>query len=238
MQRMCSKQAAIAATTAAAAAAAVAYWLGRRHSLTGKSSSTDLCSCGASLAGMTEADRRFHQQSRRHITNCRALRRGRIVVAENFSEYRRSIETVVAATDRVLEVGCGRGVTTALIARRCGHVLGVDLSAKVIAMARSRFPRLDFLEADASDVSALRARGPFDKIFVDVNGSRELQMLLPLLEALDAALAPEALVVKNAPLKRLLMRASLVDALPNAWSLALAPSGDGALLRREYKRCM
>mmetsp|Transcript_24167 Transcript_24167/g.77361 ORF Transcript_24167/g.77361 Transcript_24167/m.77361 type:complete len:94 (+) Transcript_24167:502-783(+) len=67
---------------------------------------------------------------------------------------------------------------------------------------------------------------------------RELQMLLPLLEALDAALAPEALVVKNAPLKRLLMRASLVDALPNAWSLALAPSGDGALLRREYKRCM
>lgn len=132
MQRMCSKQAAIAATTAAAAAAAVAYWLGRRHSLTGKSSSTDLCSCGASLAGMTEADRRFHQQSRRHITNCRALRRGRIVVAENFSEYRRSIETVVAATDRVLEVGCGRGVTTALIARRCGHVLGVDLSAKVI----------------------------------------------------------------------------------------------------------
>ena len=125
-------QGAIAATTAAAAAAAVAYWLGRRHSLTGKSSSTDLCSCGASLAGMTEADRRFHQQSRRHITNCRALRRGRIVVAENFSEYRRSIETVVAATDRVLEVGCGRGVTTALIARRCGHVLGVDLSAKVI----------------------------------------------------------------------------------------------------------
>ena len=102
-------------------------------------------------------------------------------------------------------------------------------------MARSRFPRLDFLEADASDVSALRARGPFDKIFVDVNGSRELQMLLPLLEALDAALAPEALVVKNAPLKRRLMRASLVDALPN---LALAPSGDGALLRREYKRCM
>jgi len=40
--------------------------------------------------------------------------------------------------------------------------------------------------------------------------------LLPLLETLDAALAPEALVVKNAPLKRLLMRASLVDALlPN-----------------------
>jgi len=135
---MCFKQAAIAATAAAAVAAA--YWLGRRHSLTGnrrhsltgKSSSADLCKSGASLAGMTEADRRFHQQSRRHITNCRALRRGRIVVAENFSEYRRSIETVVAATDRVLEVGCGRGVTTALIARRCGHVLGVDLSAKVI----------------------------------------------------------------------------------------------------------
>jgi SAM-dependent methyltransferase len=46
----------------------------------------------------------------------------------------------ITETDRVLDVGCGVGQTTRLAARRAtgGHVVGVDLSAPMLAQARSR----------------------------------------------------------------------------------------------------
>ncbi|MFF9066275.1 class I SAM-dependent methyltransferase [Streptomyces sp. NPDC014891] len=44
----------------------------------------------------------------------------------------------IAATDRVLDVGCGTGQTTRLAARRArdGHAVGIDLSAPMLARAR------------------------------------------------------------------------------------------------------
>lgn len=44
----------------------------------------------------------------------------------------------LAATDRVLDVGCGCGNTTRLAAHRAADVLGVDLSAAMLAVARRR----------------------------------------------------------------------------------------------------
>jgi len=144
--------------------------------------------------------------------------RGRLIVAENFAEYRQVIAHVTQASDCVLEVGCGCGVTTALLAQHCRRVIGVDRSHKVISAARQRFPHVEFHLLDATDLTALAAllqspddvrssSKPFDAVFVDINGSRELQTLLPLLEAYDAALRPPVLVVKNRRLKRLLLRA-------------------------------
>jgi SAM-dependent methyltransferase len=49
----------------------------------------------------------------------------------------------IAATDRVLDIGCGGGVSTAAAARAApdGHVVGLDLSAPLLAVARRRADR-------------------------------------------------------------------------------------------------
>ncbi len=62
----------------------------------------------------------------------------------------------VAAGERALDVGCGCGATTVELARRvgpAGHVLGLDLSAPMLARARERTPPgvpATFAAADAT----------------------------------------------------------------------------------------
>ncbi|MEX2482113.1 MAG: class I SAM-dependent methyltransferase [Gammaproteobacteria bacterium] len=69
---------------------------------------------------------------------------------------------LIAAVDarpgeQVLDIGCGGGPTSAELARlvgSAGHVLGVDISAVILALARRRFahlPSLAFATADAAE---------------------------------------------------------------------------------------
>ncbi len=50
---------------------------------------------------------------------------------------------------RVLDVGCGTGVVTGAAAARGARATGVDMAAGMLAVARERHPRLEFLRADA-----------------------------------------------------------------------------------------
>ncbi|HUS68235.1 MAG TPA: methyltransferase domain-containing protein [Kofleriaceae bacterium] len=55
--------------------------------------------------------------------------------------------------EQVLDVGCGSGATTRTLAERIapgGAVEGVDISAPLLEVARSRAPELRFTEADAA----------------------------------------------------------------------------------------
>jgi SAM-dependent methyltransferase len=65
---------------------------------------------------------------------------------------------------RVLDVGCGTGFTTALLAERGLDVVGIDLSDNMIAHARRLHPNLDFdvgsmlsLDADHGSVGGVCA---------------------------------------------------------------------------------
>jgi len=53
------------------------------------------------------------------------------------------------AGERVLDVACGTGTSTAALAKRGARVVGVDFSAGMIAEARRRHPDLEFVEGDA-----------------------------------------------------------------------------------------
>jgi trans-aconitate 2-methyltransferase len=71
--------------------------------------------------------------------------------------------------ETVLDLGCGDGKVTALLSGRApeGRVIGVDLSADMIAFAREAFPqkdfpRLEFLEMDARK---LDFENRFDVVF-------------------------------------------------------------------------
>lgn len=65
---------------------------------------------------------------------------------------------------RVLEVGCGSGTYTDLLARSCEAVVGIDLDPAFAAAARRRFaehPRVQIMEGDARRLPDL---GRFDTI--------------------------------------------------------------------------
>jgi SAM-dependent methyltransferase len=65
--------------------------------------------------------------------------------------------------ERVLDVGCGCGTTSIMLAERVGDsVLGVDISGPMLAEARRRAPSLRFLEADAA---SHRFEAAFDLLF-------------------------------------------------------------------------
>jgi SAM-dependent methyltransferase len=93
--------------------------------------------------------------------------------------------------ERVLDVGCGVGGTTAEFARAAGPtgtVTGIDLAADMIDAARVRFPDLAFVAGDIGAAGALPG-APFDAAY-----SRMVLMLLadPLagLRAIRSVLRP------------------------------------------------
>ena len=54
--------------------------------------------------------------------------------------------------DVVLEVGPGRGGLTAPLLERAGRVIAIEKDRDLIPILRSRFPRLDLIEADALEL--------------------------------------------------------------------------------------
>ncbi|MFF8596261.1 class I SAM-dependent methyltransferase [Streptomyces sp. NPDC015220] len=69
------------------------------------------------------------------------------------------VETLPAGS-RVLDLGCGTGLPTARRLAEAGlEVVGVDLSAAMVALARENVPEAEFHHADIAD---LRPGGPLD----------------------------------------------------------------------------
>jgi trans-aconitate methyltransferase len=64
--------------------------------------------------------------------------------------------------ERILDVGCGTGQLTAEIADSGAEVVGLDLSAEMIATAKSNFPQVPF---EVADIGATNYENEFDTVF-------------------------------------------------------------------------
>ena len=73
-------------------------------------------------------------------------------------------------TDRVLDLGCGSGYSTAVLAALAEHVVGVDDQPELAAMARANLAGLGIENATISEASlsaGVPQQGPFDVIVVE-----------------------------------------------------------------------
>ena len=61
------------------------------------------------------------------------------------------LKHVPANCENALEIGCGTGAFARQLAERCQHVIGIDLSAEMIRVARSRSSRFENLEFEFAD---------------------------------------------------------------------------------------
>lgn len=64
--------------------------------------------------------------------------------------------------ERILDLGCGTGHLTARIAEAGAAVVGLDHSPEMLSQARTAYPQLEFVQADARDFAFER---PFDAVF-------------------------------------------------------------------------
>ena len=146
-----------------------------------------------------------------------------LVGARGVREYRNCIETVVRSGDRILELGCHFGTTTAMLAEAVGpggYALGVDVGTSIIAKAKEEHPLVDFIVGDAWGVGGLARLGPWDAVFVDVgglSGADGILDALALARSLGAALEPRAIVLKSKCLRQLAKSLAPSTRLENEW---------------------
>jgi SAM-dependent methyltransferase len=60
-----------------------------------------------------------------------------------------------SGASRVLDAGCGTGRVAIELARRGFSVVGVDSDATMLAVARTKDPALEWIEADLTDLTAM-----------------------------------------------------------------------------------
>jgi ubiquinone/menaquinone biosynthesis C-methylase UbiE len=78
-------------------------------------------------------------------------------------------EAFLKQGDAILDLGVGGGRTTAYLSRITSRYLGVDYAPKMIAACQGKFPQLEFLVADATNL-ALLGDGNFDSVVMAFNG--------------------------------------------------------------------
>jgi ubiquinone/menaquinone biosynthesis C-methylase UbiE len=88
---------------------------------------------------------------------------------------RHLFDTYLTPGMAILDVGVGGGRTTPYLFRKASRYVGVDYSEEMIRLCRGKFPQLEFLVADASDLSKFADRS-FDAIVFAFNG---LDYVLP-----------------------------------------------------------
>jgi len=69
----------------------------------------------------------------------------------------------------ILDLGVGSGRTTPCLSAIAARYVGVDYAQEMIALCQEKFPRLEFLVADASNLSVF-AESTFDAVVMAFNG--------------------------------------------------------------------
>ncbi len=114
------------------------------------------------------------KQAVAYMDGCVALSAGR-VLSDPRSFGKLLQLAAIKPTDRLLDVGCGSGYSTAILARLAGEVIGLEQDAELAGVARDCLSALNITNASIAEGAlqdGLNLQGPFDVIFC--NGALEV----------------------------------------------------------------
>jgi ubiquinone/menaquinone biosynthesis C-methylase UbiE len=104
------------------------------------------------------------------------------------NQYHNSLlRYVPEGCEHALEIGCGTGAFARALAKRCGRVVALDLSAEMIRVARSRsgrFENLEFQLADAMTWSFPQSHFDFVCSIATLHHLEQRELLLRIKNAL------------------------------------------------------
>jgi len=106
-------------------------------------------------------------------------------------------ESYVRPGGSVLDLGVGGGRTTAFLSRRAERYVGVDYAPAMISACQRKFPDLQFVVADAADLSAFQDAA-FDAVVFAFNGIDYVfpaEARLACLQQIRRILKPEGVLI-------------------------------------------
>jgi protein-L-isoaspartate(D-aspartate) O-methyltransferase len=106
-----------------------------------------------------------------YMDGCIALAKGRVLLdLRAFGKLAQLAQ--IAATDRVLDIGCGTGYSTAVFSHLAGHVVGLEQDRELARKAAEALAGTANAEiVEAAFTEGLPAKRPFNVVFL--NGSVE-----------------------------------------------------------------
>ena len=82
---------------------------------------------------------------------------------------RHTFDTYIRPGTSILDIGVGGGRTTPYLSAIAGYYVGIDYAEEMVNLCRQKFPHLEFLHLDASDMSRF-ADSTFDTVVFSLNG--------------------------------------------------------------------
>ena len=98
----------------------------------------------------------------------------------------------------ILEIGCGNGNFTGLLAKSCNHVLAVDLDAEYVQIANQRLAHCGNVEIQCADATQLPQTQKFDSI-VMLDVLEHIEHDAALLRQLSRQLEPKGTFIVKVP---------------------------------------
>ncbi len=99
---------------------------------------------------------------------------------------------------RTLEVGCGTGNFTELIAQNCPQLVAVDLNSDYASQTKARLHNYSHVQVTAADATKMEAAEPFDTIIL-LDVLEHIEEDVELLQRLRSYLAPDGRLILKVP---------------------------------------
>jgi ubiquinone/menaquinone biosynthesis C-methylase UbiE len=75
-----------------------------------------------------------------------------IEIRDHVTKRGQLIKNLVSADDTILDVGCGEGIITAILATKNKYIIGCDYAQEALSKAKKKHPHIEFLYSNSTNL--------------------------------------------------------------------------------------